>query len=57
MKCVESVFYQILINRSPNNKIIPMKGLRQEDPISPMLFLICMHGGPIIKIKKTRVWE
>lgn len=44
MKCVELVSYQVLINGSPNNIIKPTRRLRQGDPISPMLFLICMEG-------------
>lgn len=43
MNCVKSVTYQILINGSPSEKIELDKGIRQGDPISPMLFLICME--------------
>lgn len=42
MKYVETITYQILINGSPSKRIEPTRGLRQNDPISPMFFLICM---------------
>lgn len=44
MKCIYSVTYQILINGSPMDKIEQKRGIRQGDPLSPMLFLICMEG-------------
>ena len=42
--CVNTVSYLVLINGEPKGKIVPSRRLRQRDPISPYLFLICAEG-------------
>lgn len=44
MACVQSIIYSVSINGQPRGKILPTRGIRQGDPISPYIFILCAKG-------------
>ena len=44
MGCVKTILYSVLVNGEPCGMIQPTRGIRQGDPLSPFLFLLCTEG-------------
>jgi hypothetical protein len=52
MMCVKSANYEILVNGISMGRIHPTRGIRQGNPISPYLFLLCAES---LSLLLTRV--
>lgn len=44
MYCVRTVSYSLLHNGEVSSDIISRRGVRQGDPISPYLYILCVEG-------------
>nr|XP_017239407.1 PREDICTED: uncharacterized protein LOC108212190 [Daucus carota subsp. sativus] len=53
MLCVTTVSYDFCFNGAVIGPIIPSRGIRQGDPISPYLFLFCVEGLSLSLTKAT----
>ena len=59
MSCVSTVSMEILLNGEALDPIYPLRGIRQSDPLSPYLFILCMEFlGQLIQEKcNAKLWQ
>ena len=55
MGCLSSVSYSVLINGRSRGKFRGFKGLRQRDPLSPLLFTVVADGLSGLMKRATEV--
>ena len=52
-RCITSVSYSFIINGKKKGLVAPSRGLRQGDPISPYLFLLCVDAFSLLLSRRA----
>ena len=42
-ECISSVTYQMIINGGQSGAFVPQRGIRQDDPLFPYIFILCQN--------------
>jgi len=53
MECITTVSFSILVNDESSGLIQPTRGIRQGDPLSPYIFILCMEALSSALLKES----
>lgn len=54
MECPITVSYSFMLNGNPVGYVLPQRGLRQGDPLSPYLILLCVEAFSCLILQAER---